>query len=145
MVANIIISLEYIHSRKIIHRDIKPENIVFDEQGYLYITDFGISRVMRVGNNMDTSGTPGYMSPEVMCRQDHSYVSDYYAVGIIMYEFAYGKVSALLIPETLQGKRQKRNQRSDFGGATGAAQRRGVDCGHEFVYQPRELSHSKEP
>jgi serine/threonine protein kinase len=36
--------LEYIHNKSIIHRDIKPENLVFDEDGYLRITDFGIAR-----------------------------------------------------------------------------------------------------
>ena len=63
-----VIRLKYIHSKKIIHRDIKPENIVIDEDGYLHITDFGIARVARPENFTDTSGTPGYMSPEVMCR-----------------------------------------------------------------------------
>lgn len=36
--------------------------------GYLRITDFGIARVWREENAQDTSGTPGYMAPEVMCR-----------------------------------------------------------------------------
>lgn len=85
------VSLQYIHSRNVIHRDIKPENIVFDNQGYVYVTDFGISRFFRLGNSADTSGTPGYMSPEVMLRTDHSFVSDFYAVGIIMYEFVVGQ------------------------------------------------------
>jgi len=53
--------LEYIHIKNIIHRDIKPENLVFDEDGYLRITDFGIARVWRPENSQDTSGTPGYM------------------------------------------------------------------------------------
>jgi serine/threonine protein kinase len=53
--------LEYIHNKNIIHRDIKPENLVFDEDGYLRITDFGIARVWRPENSQDTSGTPGYM------------------------------------------------------------------------------------
>ena len=66
--ASLIAGLEYIHSKKIIHRDIKPENIVIYEDGYLHITDFGIARVARPENFTDTSGTPGYMSPEVMCR-----------------------------------------------------------------------------
>ena len=39
----IIVSLEYIHSKKIIHRDLKPENLIFDDKGYLHICDFGIS------------------------------------------------------------------------------------------------------
>lgn len=53
--------LEYVHNKSIIHRDIKPENLVFDEDGYLRITDFGIARQWRPENSQDTSGTPGYM------------------------------------------------------------------------------------
>ena len=36
--------------------------------GYLRITDFGVARVWHPDNSKDTSGTPGYMAPEVMCR-----------------------------------------------------------------------------
>jgi serine/threonine protein kinase len=53
--------------------------------GYLRITDLGIARIMKQNNSSDTSGTPGYMAPEVMCRQDHSFSVDNYAVGIIAY------------------------------------------------------------
>jgi len=56
-----ICGLEYIHNQGIIHRDIKPENMVFDNNGYLRITDFGIARIWRPENACDTSGTPGYM------------------------------------------------------------------------------------
>lgn len=59
--------LEYIHIKNIIHRDIKPENLVFDEDGYLRITDFGIARVWRPENSQDTSGTPGYMGNFIKC------------------------------------------------------------------------------
>ena len=83
--------LEYLHLNNIIHRDIKPENLVFDESGYLRVTDLGIARVMKPNNSSDTSGTPGYMAPEVMCRQDHSFPVDYYAVGIIAYELMLGR------------------------------------------------------
>jgi len=83
--------LEYIHGNKIIHRDIKPENLVLDEQGYIKITDFGISRTFKKDNQNDTSGTPGYMAPEVMCRLPHSYEVDYYALGVLAYEFMLGK------------------------------------------------------
>lgn len=45
----------------------------------------------RPNNSSDTSGTPGYMSPEVICRQNHSFVSDLFAVGVIAYELMTGK------------------------------------------------------
>lgn len=60
-VACIFLSLEYLHINKIIHRDLKPENLVFDERGYLRLTDFGIARYLKPDNSTDTSGTPGYM------------------------------------------------------------------------------------
>lgn len=79
-VACLVQGLEYIHEKNIIHRDIKPENLVIENDGklkfstlilflgYIRITDFGIARVWREENAQDTSGTPGYMAPEVMCR-----------------------------------------------------------------------------
>lgn len=79
------------HKNGVLHRDIKPENLVFDSYGYLKTTDFGVARVLKPENSMETSGTPGYMAPEVMCRQNHSYGVDYYAVGVIGYELMMGK------------------------------------------------------
>jgi serine/threonine protein kinase len=56
-----LLCLEFLHSKSILHRDIKPENLVFDEAGYMKITDLGIARVWNPDNAKDTSGTPGYM------------------------------------------------------------------------------------
>lgn len=83
--------LQYIHNNRIIHRDIKPENLVFDERGYLFITDFGIARIWVPDNSKDTSGTPGYMAPEVMFRQNHGIAADYFAVGVILFELIMGR------------------------------------------------------
>ena len=88
--ACIISGLEYIHNNKIIHRDIKPENLVLDEKGYLAITDFGIAKINQNDNSSETSGTPGYMAPEVLCGQNHSYVVDFFAIGVMCYEFLKG-------------------------------------------------------
>ena len=68
MIACIIVGLEYMHNNGVIHRDIKPENIVMEHTGYVRVTDLGIARIWNPENSQDTSGTPGYMAPEVMCR-----------------------------------------------------------------------------
>ena len=90
LIGCILVGLEYIHSQCILHRDIKPENLVFDSNGYLRITDFGIAKKYVVNNKKDTSGTVGYLAPEILCNQNHTYSIDYYAIGIIAYELAYG-------------------------------------------------------
>ena len=90
LIGCILVGLEYIHGENILHRDIKPENLVFDENGYLRITDFGIAKKYTVNNKKDTSGTVGYLAPEVLCNENHNFSIDYYAVGIITYELAYG-------------------------------------------------------
>ena len=70
--ACMIMILEYLRNQKVLHRDIKPENIIFDEIG-------------------DFSGTPGYLSPEVLNGKHHSFQSDYFSLGIIAYELMFGK------------------------------------------------------
>lgn len=97
-IACIVCALEYIHRNGVIHRDIKPENLVFDSNGYLFTTDFGIARVWKPENYSETSGTPGYMgkfsnnqAPEIMCRQNHGIAVDYFAMGIIAYECMMGE------------------------------------------------------
>lgn len=91
LIACMVSALSYLHDKLIIHRDIKPENLVFDSQGYLKITDFGIARLWQKDNSKESSGTPGYMAPEVMCKQNHGVSVDYYALGIIAYECMMGR------------------------------------------------------
>ena len=89
--ACLILGLEYIHKNNVIHRDIKPENLILESKGYLRITDFGIAKISQKNNYQDTSGTPGYMSPEVIKGQNHTKAVDYFAVGVIGYELMNGK------------------------------------------------------
>lgn len=90
IVANILLGLDYLHSNGVIHRDIKPENLIFDENGYLRITDFGIAKFIKENNGNETSGTPGYMAPEVLFGKNHSFTVDYFAIGVIIYELMLG-------------------------------------------------------
>jgi serine/threonine protein kinase len=89
-IACLILGLEYIHSNNIIHRDIKPENLVSDENGYIRITDFGVAKINKEDNSSETSGTPGYMAPEVLMGINHSFSVDFFAIGIMGYEFMFG-------------------------------------------------------
>ena len=91
LIACIILALEFLHCNKIIHRDLKPENILLDSKGYGYLSDFGIAKVQGYGPTAkNTSGTTGYMAPEVLCGQEHTILVDYFALGVICFELMNG-------------------------------------------------------
>ena len=92
LASNLVLGLEYIHSKRIIHRDIKPENILFDNKGYAYITDFNIScKKEEINNLYDISGTPVYMAPESISQKFQDFTVDFYSLGIILYECIMGR------------------------------------------------------
>ena len=92
LISNLILSLKYLHKNNILHRDIKPENLVFDEKGYLNLADFGISKIIQENKAIkDRSGTPGYLSPEIISKKNQTFVSDYFPIGIIIHELIFLK------------------------------------------------------
>lgn len=92
IISCILIGLEYLHINGVVHKDLKPENLVFDNKGFLRITDFGIAFKVGKFNDSDGSGTPGYMSPESMFHRKQKPVSDYFALGVIAFECMLGKI-----------------------------------------------------
>lgn len=60
IIACILCGLSHLHRKGIIHRDIKPSNLVIDSEGYVALTDFGISQFISK-EEVGASGTPGYM------------------------------------------------------------------------------------
>ena len=86
-----IIGLEFLHLNGVIHRDVRPSNFVFDEQGFLKTIDLGLARIWQPNNAADTSGSPGYMAPEVIMRQNHSFTSDFFGIGVITHELMLGR------------------------------------------------------
>lgn len=87
-------ALDTAHGRGIIHRDIKPNNIMFDEQGTLYLVDFGIAKAVQTDSNLTAEnivlGTPAYMAPEMWTTRDITPAVDQYALGVIVYELIAG-------------------------------------------------------
>lgn len=43
-IAQIVLAFGYLHDKQVMHRDLKPENILLDENGYLFLADFGLAR-----------------------------------------------------------------------------------------------------
>ncbi len=54
------------------------------------INDFGISKYYKEKNSKENGGTQGYIAPEVLFNQNHSYTADYFAIGVIGYELMLG-------------------------------------------------------
>ena len=65
--------LEYLHENNILFRDIKLENILFNSEGKIKITDFGLSKPDIEDNEIVYSycGSPEYMAPEMLAKYIH--------------------------------------------------------------------------
>lgn len=91
--AEIILALEYLHTRGVIHRDLKPENILLDKDGHIKITDFGTARIL--GDETDRAnsfvGTAQYVSPELLQDKVAFKSSDLWALGCIVYQLLAGR------------------------------------------------------
>lgn len=71
-------SLHYLHSHRIIHRDMKPQNILISAHGTVKLCDFGFARAMSSSTIVLTSikGTPLYMAPELVQEMPYNHTAD---------------------------------------------------------------------
>ncbi|XP_071317710.1 microtubule-associated serine/threonine-protein kinase 3-like [Trachinotus anak] len=100
-------AVEYIHSYGILHRDLKPSNLLISSTGHIKLTDFGLSKIGPVNMAADInkgcldkivkefadreiSGSPLYIAPEVYLKLGYGKPVDWWALGVIMYQFLVG-------------------------------------------------------
>ncbi|XP_028984166.1 serine/threonine-protein kinase Nek11 isoform X3 [Betta splendens] len=83
----LLLGLHYMHDRRILHRDLKAKN-VFLKRNLVKIGDFGVSCLLMGSCDLATTftGTPYYMSPEVLSHQGYDSKSDIWALGCLLYE-----------------------------------------------------------
>ena len=78
-------ALDYLHTYGIIYRDLKPENILLDEDGYIQLVDFGMSKQLKGGERAATfCGTPEYISPEIVSGKGQDKTGDWWSFGILL-------------------------------------------------------------
>ena len=114
--AQILDTINFMHSRKVVHRDLKPENILLDDQMHVKITDFGTAKILdqpprkTSGNHRGVPlpepngapdkeeehkrsfvGTAEYVSPELLDGKAAGKASDLWALGCIIYQLLCGR------------------------------------------------------
>uniref|UniRef100_A0A8D0BHG9 Serine/threonine-protein kinase PLK n=1 Tax=Salvator merianae TaxID=96440 RepID=A0A8D0BHG9_SALMN len=83
----IIAGLQYLHQQGIIHRDLKLSNLFITSNMQVKIGDLGLATQEEQTSRRRgvICGTPNYLAPEVIAKKGHSFKSDVWALGCIMY------------------------------------------------------------
>ena len=119
----VLLALEFIHSKGVAHLDIKPANILFSDRGHVKLCDFGSALIVEEARDHTEipQSTAAYMAPEIIARGEiFGRSADIFSLGVIVYE-----MTAATLPW----------KPTDFAAAFGEAERRAFEEGDDEYTQ----------
>lgn len=91
LLAEIALALQHIHDNGIVYRDLKTENILVTKNGHIKLTDFGLSKdCLTHRSDYAFCGSYDYIAPEMLRNEQYSYPVDWWAFGVIVFQFHFG-------------------------------------------------------
>ncbi len=84
--------LDTLHKAGVLHRDIKHSNIMVTTEGRVVLVDFGLAVDAATGGKGTVQGTPAFMAPEQCAGRIASAATDWYGIGVMLYEVLTGQL-----------------------------------------------------